>query len=78
MRNSAIAFTEGSDDALAPKERRRYAADACPKCGGTGTVFRCPEWDRSLGSCCPAGTTRHDCPGKSIACAQCGGTGRVA
>lgn len=22
-----------------------------------------------------AGTTRHDCPGKSIACAACGGTG---
>ena len=51
---------------------------ACPSCGGGGTVFRCPEWDRSLGECCPAGTTRHDCPGKSIACAACGGTGRAA
>ena len=85
MKNSAIAFTEGSD-ALLPSPRRGEggaprAPDegaACPACGGTGVIFRCPEWDATLGECCPAGTHRQGCPGKSIACAACGGSGRAA
>lgn len=85
MKNSAIAFTEGSV-ALLPSPRRgeggaRGALDegaACPACRGMGVIFRCPEWDASLGECCPAGTHRQGCPGKSIACAACAGTGRAA
>lgn len=49
----------------------------CPACHGLGRVFACPEWEQSRGECCPDGTIREGCPGKSLACARCGGTGRV-
>lgn len=28
--------------------------------------FDCPEWKRSGGHCCPAGTIRPGCPGRTI------------
>lgn len=90
MTRPAIAFPwpmiDEDADTLLPSPQRgeggaRSAPDegaACPSCGGRGTVFRCPEWDATLGECCPAGTNREGCPCRSIACAACGGTGRAS
>ena len=29
-------------------------------------TFHCPNWTISCGSCCPSGTIRDGCPGRSI------------
>lgn len=50
----------------------------CPRCHGSGRVFDCSKWYASNGHCCPHGTHRGGCPGKTGACAECDGLGTMA
>lgn len=43
-------------------------SDSCPKCAGSGKIFLCPTWIRTVGKCCPAGTIGNVCSGRTVPC----------
>ncbi|SFP34386.1 hypothetical protein SAMN03159463_04045 [Mesorhizobium sp. NFR06] len=45
----------------------------CSRCHGAKKVFVCARWMSSNGHCCPGGTHRINCPGRSIVCLECSG-----
>lgn len=57
--------------------KRATFTEPCPSCRGLGKIFKCAEWDRTHGNCCPAGAVRTNCPGKSMPCPDCGGKGSI-
>ncbi len=40
----------------------------CDLCVGSGEIFLCSTWMRTSGECCPAGTIRKGCPGRTVPC----------
>jgi hypothetical protein len=50
-------------------------AQTCDRCHGLGKVFRCPEWEKTFGECCPEGSHKASCPGRSFDCRACDGSG---
>lgn len=70
-----MKITDAAARAIARAWAAPQAAEPCRHCAGQGVVFTCPQWSLSRGACCPDGTHRAGCPGKTIACAKCGGSG---
>lgn len=47
----------------------------CPNCQGGGKVFSCARWTETAGKCCPEGTHRNGCLGRTVQCVSCEGAG---
>lgn len=55
--NSSVSVAEPTmPEAVSPQVPRPAVS------GNSLATFHCPEWTRSMGTCCPEGVVRHECP----------------
>jgi len=55
------------------ERKERMHPTECSRCHGARKVFICARWVESKGHCCPGGTHRLSCPGRTVACRECAG-----